>query len=147
LSRSWLPSDYYPRNRSHNDAEQGSNDRRQNPRPPLFLRSFHLVHYCLHPVRSTRHFLLRMPEQPGILCAHLLACAHDPLRQDLGRQLKRRCLRHGAERRILFLDPLADPGKHAAVIGLRLVLGGEPFERAAQQRHLAPQRLERLCRG
>jgi hypothetical protein len=79
LSRSWLPSDYYPRNRSHNDAEQGSNDRRQNPRPPLFLHSFHLLHDCLHPVRDACHCLLRMPEQPSVLRPHPFAGAQDLL--------------------------------------------------------------------
>jgi len=145
LSRSWLPSDYYPRNRSHNDAEQGSNDRRQNPRPPLFLHSFHLLHDCLHPVRSTRHCLLRMTEQPSIFGPHLLARAQDLLPHGFGRQLKCRRFGHGAERGVLFPDARADAGEHAAVVGLRLLLGGKPFERAAEQRHLAPERLERVC--
>tara|TARA_R110000782_G_scaffold49238_2_gene107237 strand:+ start:5571 stop:5909 length:339 start_codon:yes stop_codon:yes gene_type:complete len=112
----------------------------------LFLRSFHLLHYCLHPVRRVRHSLLRMTEQPSVLRPHLLACAQDLLSHSLGRQLKRRCVGHGAECRVLFLDPGADAREHAAVVGLRLLLGGEPFERTAQQRHLAPERLERVCR-
>jgi len=101
----------------------------------------------LYLTRGVRHPVMGVPDQPGILGAHLLAGTQDLLCHGLGRQLKRRGLGHGAERSVLFPDPLADAGEHAAVIGLRLLLGGEPFERAAQQRHLATECLERLCRG
>jgi hypothetical protein len=97
--------------------------------------------------RCTHHSVLCMTEQPGILGAHLLACAYDLLCHCLGRQPERGGLRHGAERGVLFPDAHPDAGKDTAVIGLRLLLGGEPFERAAEQRHLAPECLERLCRG
>ncbi|MBA4759624.1 hypothetical protein [Sphingosinicella sp.] len=98
-------------------------------------------------MRRVRHSLLRMTEQPSVLRPHLLACAQDLLCHHLGRQLKRRRLGHGAECPVLLPDPRPDAGERAAVIGLRLLLGGKPFERAAQQRHLAPEGLERVCRG